>query len=161
MQSAHFASARDESGRPAEYPVQFTVHYVVPHVQQTAADLPIMPHDPVVVDNVAREAPQKKYGVQGPGRATHAQRIVGGSANFAAEAANYMKSGRVVVLIDVGTDGKPAGCTVVRTSGSRSLDQAACKYADRHFKYRPGTDYYGNPVVDEDVFAVDWATSDE
>jgi TonB family protein len=161
-QTLHFNPGTDKNGKPEAYKTELSVHYITPHVPQTAADLPILPHDPLIVENPGREVAQKKYGTKGPGLATPARRIVGtDSSNFASEASKYMKNGQVVALIDVGTDGTPAGCSVVRTSGSRSLDQAACKYAVGHFKYRPGTDYYGNPVVDEDVFAVSWATSDD
>jgi TonB family protein len=161
-QTLRFSPGTDKNGKPEAYRTEFTVHYVTPHVPQTAADLPIMPHEPVIIEDPAREVAQKKYGTRGPGRATPAQRIVGtDSSNFASEAATYMKNGQVAVLVDVGTDGSPAGCSVVRTSGSRSLDNATCKYALGHFRYRPGTDYYGNPVVDEDLFTINWATSDE
>jgi hypothetical protein len=159
MQSGLFTAGTDDSGKPVEDTTELTVHYVVPHVQQTAADLPIGPHDPVMIDHPAREEVAKKYGNRGPGQAKPAQRISeSGSLQISSDDLQRARSGQVAVLVDVGTDGNPAGCSVIRTSGSRSVDNAACTYVLGHLKYRPGIDYFGNPIMDEDLWKVDWAT---
>ena len=157
IQSAHFVPSKDQSGKAVEDTTQLTVHYVVPHVQQTAADLPIRPQEPVMIDSPEREIAQKTHGAHGPGRATPARRLaITGSPHYPPEALARAQQGQVSVLVDVGTNGRPAGCSVIRTSTYPLLDSATCKFALDHFRYRPGTDYLGNSVVDEDLWTATW-----
>lgn len=56
------------------------------------------------------------------------------------------EQGRTGLRIEVGPDGRPTGCTVTASSGSASLDAAACKLLMRRARFTPGKDANGDPV---------------
>ncbi|MCC6942316.1 MAG: TonB family protein [Novosphingobium sp.] len=54
---------------------------------------------------------------------------------------------RVVILLNVGADGRVSGCKVWRASGVPEADAVTCKLAIERFRFRPATDGDGNPVA--------------
>lgn len=56
--------------------------------------------------------------------------------------------GRVVVRIDVGTNGRVANCSIVQSSGSADLDETSCRLIQRRYRYEPARDAAGRPAPD-------------
>ena len=56
------------------------------------------------------------------------------------------EQGRTRFRIEVGADGRPTSCTVTASSGSASLDNAACRLLMRRARFVPGKDANGDPV---------------
>lgn len=57
--------------------------------------------------------------------------------------------GRVEMVFTVGTTGRVTSCTVTRSSGIPELDALTCRLIQQRFRYRPSTDRFGRPIVDE------------
>ena len=56
------------------------------------------------------------------------------------------EQGRTRFRIEVGANGRPTSCTVTASSGSASLDNAACRLLMRRARFVPGKDANGDPV---------------
>ena len=56
------------------------------------------------------------------------------------------EQGRTAFRLDVGADGRPASCAVTASSGSRTLDAAACRLLMRRARFAPGRDADGRSV---------------
>ncbi|WP_240504405.1 energy transducer TonB [Tsuneonella mangrovi] len=56
------------------------------------------------------------------------------------------ESGTVTMQITIGADGRVQGCNVIRSSGSSSLDDAACRGMQRYARYNPALNDAGDPV---------------
>lgn len=56
------------------------------------------------------------------------------------------EQGRTAFRLDVGADGRPASCAITASSGSRTLDAAACKLLMRRARFTPGKDADGRAV---------------
>ncbi|MGE3747394.1 MAG: energy transducer TonB [Sphingomonadaceae bacterium] len=49
--------------------------------------------------------------------------------------------------LDIGTDGRVAGCSVTSSSGSRILDDTTCRLLSRRARFTPAQDAAGNPIA--------------
>jgi TonB family protein len=160
LAQARFTPGRDKQGNIAASSAVVTIHYMVPHAQQTEADLPIGPSDRVILYSPSRDAAQRANGVTGPGKARPVRRFpIDAKPDYPANAAARREQGRVVIVLDVDASGKPVGCTVVRTSSYATLDDATCKFALSHFRYRPAADFFGRPIADDDLWTATWILS--
>lgn len=56
--------------------------------------------------------------------------------------------GTVETEIAVGANGRPTGCSIVRSSGSPELDQTTCQLIMRRFRFRPARDRLGRAIPD-------------
>lgn len=54
--------------------------------------------------------------------------------------------GTVSVLYAVEVDGRVGDCRIVRSSGSRALDETTCRLIERRFRFAPARDRDGRPV---------------
>lgn len=86
----------------------------------------------------------------GGGLARKAEKIAGDIRSTR----DYPRSGqdarigkRVVILLNVGADGRVTGCKVWRASGVPEADAVTCRLASERFRFRPATDGEGNPVA--------------
>ena len=61
------------------------------------------------------------------------------------------ESGSLRARLDIGVDGKVAGCSIVASSGSRSLDTAACRVLKSRARFTPAKDSLGKPTSDSYV----------
>jgi protein TonB len=52
----------------------------------------------------------------------------------------------VIVAPTVGTDGRVKGCRIHRPSRDPQADQITCRLATERFRFRPATDWQGNPI---------------
>jgi len=76
---------------------------------------------------------------------------------------NSAVQGRVIMRIDVSTEGRATACVPVATSGSPIIDRRACEVALLRARFTPGIDSNGAPVATRAVFMVTfrpWARDD-
>ena len=78
-----------------------------------------------------------------------AQRI---QDNYPARALRNEEQGTVGVRVTVGPNGRANACTVTSSSGSSSLDEAACQDIQRFGRFNPAWDAAGNPI------SAEWST---
>jgi protein TonB len=64
--------------------------------------------------------------------------------------------GRTSFRLDIGADGKPAGCTVLASSGSDDLDKTACRKLMSRARFKPALDASGNPTATTYSGGVTW-----
>ena len=57
------------------------------------------------------------------------------------------KEGRVGVRVSIGPDGRVTSCSVTSSSGTPSLDRAACDGMQRYARYDPALDDAGHPTT--------------
>ena len=77
------------------------------------------------------------------GQRSWAQRI---QDNYPSDALRAEKEGRVGVRVTVGPDGRVTSCSVSSSSGTSSLDNAACDGMTRYARFEPALDDSGNPT---------------
>lgn len=85
----------------------------------------------------------------GGGLARKAEKITGdirSTRDYPAGSRDDRIGKRVVILLDVGTDGRVTGCRVWRASGVPEADAITCKLAVERFRFRPATNAEGVPV---------------
>lgn len=85
----------------------------------------------------------------GGGLARKAEKIAGdirSTRDYPASSRDDRIGKRVVILLDVGTDGRVTGCRVWRASGAPEADAITCRLAVERFRFRPATDADGAPV---------------
>jgi protein TonB len=78
-------------------------------------------------------------------------RLIGGrisDSDYPPAASRARAGGTVVARFTVGADGRPSGCTVIRSSGNAALDETTCRLIERRFRYRPARDAQGKAVAD-------------
>lgn len=76
--------------------------------------------------------------------------------DYPRDASRAGATGSVTATLDITADGRVAGCTVVRSSGSPSLDAATCALIRRRFRFDPARDAAGNPVAGTAGWRQDW-----
>ena len=88
-------------------------------------------------------APSKARGVSPDGQNRWAGRIQG---DYPSAALRRDEAGTVTMRITVGTNGRVEACSVTGSSGSSSLDDAACRGMQRYARYNPALNDAGNPI---------------
>lgn len=86
----------------------------------------------------------------GGGLARKAEKIAGdirSTRDYPAKSRDERIGKRVVILLDVGTDGRVTGCRVWRASGVPEADAITCRLATERFRFKPATDYDGAPIA--------------
>ena len=119
---------------------------VAPPPVQTVAVAP--PPAPIVLAAPAPApapppAASKARGASPKNQADWASRI---QEDYPGDALRQNKEGRVGVEVTVGPDGRVSACSVVSSSGTPSLDNAACAGMQRFARYSPALDSAGNPT---------------
>jgi protein TonB len=66
--------------------------------------------------------------------------------DYPATALRNGQQGRTSFRLDIGTDGRPTACSIVQSSGSSDLDQAACRTLMRRAHFNAARDDAGAPV---------------
>ena len=79
------------------------------------------------------------------------------NAEYPADALEAGEEGAVTVALAIDASGGVAGCDVVKSSGSRSLDAETCRAVRRRARYTPATDDRGQAVASADRHTVRWA----
>lgn len=88
-------------------------------------------------------APSKARGAAPKNQADWASRI---QDDYPGDALRQNKEGRVGLEVTVGPEGRVTACSVVSSSGTPSLDNAACAGMQRFARYTPALDAAGNPT---------------
>ncbi|MBN8839562.1 MAG: energy transducer TonB [Sphingomonadales bacterium] len=83
------------------------------------------------------------------------------SDDYPAEALRASRSGRVVVELGVGVDGKVTSCNVKVSSGTTLLDETTCRLAYERGKFDPATDKKGRPTAGSVIIPVRWALDED
>jgi TonB family protein len=84
------------------------------------------------------------------------QSLISGK-DYPASALRKGEQGTVRYALEIGADGRVRGCRVIRSSGSSSLDSAACRIMTARRRFRPAIDSQGNPAPSQEVQAVAWS----
>jgi protein TonB len=66
------------------------------------------------------------------------------------------EQGTVRITLTIGANGRVSNCSVSKSSGSRSLDNATCSIASRRARYQPAEDANGNPVSSTTSSTITW-----
>ena len=59
--------------------------------------------------------------------------------------------GRVGLHFLIDVDGRAKNCRIMRSSGNRAMDAAACRALEQRFRFAPARDVDGRPVAIEGV----------
>lgn len=77
------------------------------------------------------------------------------------EAIRNNEQGSVGFRLEVGSDGKPAGCSVISSSGSPSLDATTCRIMMERAQFVPARDARGRAVPDQISATIRWVLPEE
>jgi protein TonB len=66
------------------------------------------------------------------------------SSDYPQSALDNEEQGTVAVQLSVGTNGRVTGCSVTKSSGSRTLDSTTCRILTSRAKFTPARDSSGN-----------------
>jgi protein TonB len=83
------------------------------------------------------------------------------NADYPDAAIRAGESGTTGFRLDIGTDGRVTNCTITSSSGSRSLDDTACRLLTRRARFTPAQDSAGNPTTDTYSARFRWVLPDE
>ena len=78
------------------------------------------------------------------------------SDDYPSDAIRNEEQGSVRVTLAIGTDGRVTNCSVVGSSGSRSLDNATCRIMRSRARFTPARDSNGNPAAGEYPGEINW-----
>lgn len=76
--------------------------------------------------------------------------------DYPADASRAGATGSVTATLQIAPDGRVTGCTIVRSSGTPSLDATTCRLARQRFRFEPARDAAGNPVPGVAGWRQDW-----
>ena len=88
---------------------------------------------------------------------SHEKKLPLKSSDYPTSAIRRGAVGAVEVLLNIGTDGRPLDCRLVRSSGHKDLDDTTCERLMARGKFKPGLDRSGNAVPSPFFFSVYWA----
>ena len=81
--------------------------------------------------------------------------------DYPAEAQINGEEGTVQARLTLGVDGGVSACTIIRSSGHRSLDDATCRILHQRARFSPARDELGRAVADSVVTPpVTWRLED-
>jgi TonB family protein len=80
--------------------------------------------------------------------------------DYPAAAIRNHEQGPVAFRLEVGADGRPAGCTVTGSSGSSILDSTTCRLLVARARFQPARDAQGKPTADSFNGRIIWRLPD-
>ena len=83
------------------------------------------------------------------------------SDDYPVEALRNDEQCTVGFRLQVGSDGKPTGCSIVSSSGSSSLDSTTCRIMMERARFEPARDARGRAVPDQSSGRIRWVLPDE
>lgn len=66
--------------------------------------------------------------------------------DYPSDALRREEQGVTAYRLEINTEGRVSACSVTNSSGSQSLDDAACRYLTRRARFNPAKDGSGNPT---------------
>ncbi|NTS65301.1 energy transducer TonB [Sphingomonas sp. HHU CXW] len=76
--------------------------------------------------------------------------------DYPAAALRAEDEGSVAISVQIGSDGRVTGCTVTASSGSSTLDSAACRLYQRRARFEPARDDAGAAIATSYTDRVRW-----
>ncbi|TFI58537.1 energy transducer TonB [Sphingomonas parva] len=76
--------------------------------------------------------------------------------DYPLQALEAKQSGDVAVRLVVGTNGRVTGCTVLRSSGSPTLDSTTCRILFSRARVRPARGDDGAPMTSQHEYVQHW-----
>lgn len=76
--------------------------------------------------------------------------------DYPADASRTGATGSVTARLEIAPYGRVTGCTIVRSSGTPSLDATTCRLAKQRFRFEPARDAAGNAVPGTAGWRQDW-----
>jgi len=128
---------------PVAPPVRIDIAPAPPQIE-TVSTPPPAPAPIVLAPPPAAPPPSQARPAVAKNQGSWAARI---QDNYPGDALRAEKQGRVGVRVTIGPDGRVSGCTVTSSSGTPSLDNAACDGMQRYARYNPALDDAGNPTT--------------
>jgi len=83
-----------------------------------------------------------------------------GRDDYPAAAIRAGEQGIVDFRLDIGADGRVAGCAILRSSGSPRLDAGTCRLLRSRARFAPARDAAGAPVPDSFTGRIEWRLPD-
>jgi len=80
--------------------------------------------------------------------------------DYPSRALRQEEQGTVNMRITIGANGRVEGCSVVGSSGSSALDDAACRGMQRYARYNPALNAAGNPISSTTTQAIRYVLPD-
>lgn len=80
-------------------------------------------------------------------------------ADYPLDAQRAGREGIVVMRLKIGCDGRVKRCQVMESSGTQSLDRAACVSMFEYARFSPATDAQGQPIEEETEFSYTYKLS--
>ena len=118
---------------------------VTTNVVTTNVIRPIETVKPIEIAKPVEKPPEKpKIAVKGGPKGNPGGWVT--NDDYPPSAKRNEESGTTGVRVEVGTDGKPTGCSVTSSSGSGTLDDAACRLLMRRAKFTVAKDADGNAL---------------
>jgi TonB family protein len=77
--------------------------------------------------------------------------------DYPAAALRAGEQGTARVQLAVGADGRVTGCSIIKSSGSATLDQTTCRIMERRAWYTPAKDTEGNAVASTTEVSFTWS----
>jgi TonB family protein len=137
MARARFTPVRDGSGKPVPGMV---VERVTWRIMAGGA-----PHGEAAPDTS-----------QGPPLSTASLMEYFSRDDYPPDALRGREQGKVSFRLDVGVNGRVVACTILRSSGSGSLDAATCRIARLRGRFAPRRDSAGNALPATMAAQMDW-----
>ena len=129
-----------------------------PPIVQTVREAP----PPVITPTAPPAPPAPPAAPPPPVVVTKAQSAKGNLQNlfsgddYPPDALRNEDQGTVSVSLNIGTDGRVTGCSVVGSSGSRSLDNATCRILRSRARFTPAKGSNGQPMTDTYSQRITW-----
>jgi len=120
------------------------VNLAPPPVVETVQAPPPAPPPIVLAPPPPAPPPSQARGAAPLKQAQWAARI---QDNYPGDALRAEKQGRVGVHVTIGPDGRVTSCSVTSSSGTPSLDSAACDGMTRYARYTPALNDAGQPTT--------------
>lgn len=129
---------------------------------QSTMTAPPPPPNPPPPTPVYRPAPPAPPAPPPPPRRIEPKSAVGSlqglirEDDYPASAIENEEQGTVAVSLSIGTNGRVSGCSVTRSSGSRTLDSTTCRVLTSRARFTPAQDSSGNPTTGSFSQRITW-----
>ena len=130
---------------PPRVQTQPTIPPPSPPVLRVPPPAPVGPPPPPPAPPPPPPPPSQARGASPNNQGSWAGRI---QSDYPSRAQRANEEGTVRMQITVGANGRVSACRVTGSSGSSSLDEAACRGMERYARYNPALNAAGDPISD-------------
>lgn len=154
---AKFNPATDQAGQPIAANHHMAVHWILPDVEATAADLPIRGADlRIIYLGKLRAQHPSVSSAEKPAALRRVANRLGEGLKYSSAALRIEQEGDTTAAVSVDAQGKIVGCTLVRKVGVESLDSQWCPHILAHVSYLPEVNSVGEKVASIDIATMRW-----